>query len=62
MLEQPTIEVSQETTQILERYFIAFQYSDLCSSLTDYQRGQHFEEYLMLQNLIKRQIEQQNTK
>lgn len=56
-----TIEVSNETPKVLESIFIAFQYSDLCSSLTDRERGFYFEEYLNLQKLIKHQIESRDT-
>ncbi len=54
-----TIEVSKETPQVLESFFIAFQYSDLCGSLDDRERGQHFEDYLTLQKLINWHLQQQ---
>lgn len=57
MLQLSNLQVSQETPKILESYFIAFQYSDLCGSLNDHQRGQQFEEYLNLQALIKQLLE-----
>ena len=55
------IEVSNETPKVLESLFIAFQYSDLCSSLSDRERGFYFEEYLSLQKLVKHEIERRNT-
>lgn len=61
MLPQSNLQVSQETPKILESLFIAFQYSDLCGSLSDHQRGQHFEEYLNLQALIKQLLQENFT-
>ncbi len=59
MQANPTIEVSAETIQILEHFYIAFTYSDINGYLTNQERGYYYEEYLSMIELLNYQLKVQ---
>lgn len=48
------IEITVESTEMLETLFLGFIYSEICSTMTPYERGRTYEEFLQMRDFIKR--------
>lgn len=53
MQANQTIEITVETTELLDQLFTGFMYSENCGFLSTYERGKAYEEYLAMRKFIK---------